>query len=60
MPSRWLWLIPFALAFAPTCQWLVGKWTESIFRNGHGIFVPFLMAYLAWDQLKQDTAPEPR
>ncbi|HXX48760.1 MAG TPA: exosortase/archaeosortase family protein [Myxococcota bacterium] len=57
---RWLWVAPFTLAFAPTGAWLVGRWTESIFRNGHGIFVPFLMAYLALDQLKQDRDPEPR
>jgi exosortase len=60
MLRRWLWLAPFALAFAPTTAWLVDKWTESVFRNGHGIFVPFLMAYLALDHLKQDDDPEPR
>lgn len=60
MLRRWLWLAPFALAFAPTGAWLVDKWTESVFRNGHGIFVPFLMAYLAHDHLKQDDDPEPR
>ncbi|HTO08055.1 MAG TPA: exosortase/archaeosortase family protein [Myxococcota bacterium] len=60
MTRRWLWLAIFALAFAPTFAWLVGRWTDSIYRNGHGIFVPFLIAYLALDQLKQDTDPEPR
>ncbi|MFI5314623.1 MAG: exosortase/archaeosortase family protein [Myxococcota bacterium] len=60
MPRRWLWLAPFTLAFAPTVAWLVERWTDSIFRNGHGIFVPFLMAYLALDQLKQDRDPAPR
>jgi exosortase len=60
MLRRWLWLAPFALAFAPTSAWLVSRWTDSIFRNGHGIFVPFLMAYLALDHLKQDTDPAPR
>ena len=56
---RWLWVAPFTLAFAPTFAWLLGRWTDSIFRNGHGIFVPFLMAYLAMDQLKQDRDPQP-
>ena len=60
MIRRWLWLAPFALAFAPTGQWLVERWTDSIFRNGHGIFVPFLIVYLALDHLKQDTDPNPR
>ncbi len=36
------------------------RWTDGIFRNGHGIFMPFLMGYLVWEQLKQDTDPEPR
>lgn len=57
---RWLWLAPFALAFAPTVAWLYGHWTSSVYRNGHGIFVPFVMAYLAWEYLKQDDDPEPR
>ena len=57
---RWLWLAPFTLAFAPTFVWLYERWTIGIFRNGHGIFVPFLMAYLALDYLKQDRDPTPR
>jgi exosortase len=60
MPRRWLWLAPFALAFAPTVAWLVGRWTDGIYRNGHGIFVPFLIAYLALDHLKADRDPAPR
>jgi len=60
MLLRWLWLVPFALAFAPTSAWLFGRWTDSIFRNGHGIFVPFLILYLALDHLKQDRDPAPR
>ena len=60
MLRRWLWLAPFALAFAPTMEWLVGRWTIGIYRNGHGIFVPFLMLYLALDHLKQDPDPAPR
>lgn len=57
---RWVWLVPFTLAFAPTFVWLYERWTISIWRNGHGIFVPFLMAYLAWEHLKQDRDPEAR
>ena len=60
MLRRWLWLAPFALAFAPTSAWLVGRWTDGIYRNGHGIFVPFLIAYLALDHLKDDPDPAPR
>jgi len=57
---RWLWLALFALAFAPTAGWLWERWTDSIFRNGHGIFMPFVLAYLVREYLKQDTDPEPR
>ncbi len=60
MLRRWLWLAPFALAFAPTSAWLVGRWTDGIYRNGHGIFVPFLIAYLALDHLRADRDPTPR
>jgi exosortase len=59
MTRRWLWVALFALAFAPTLAWLVERWTDSIYRNGHGIFVPFLIAYLAYEQLKQDPDLEP-
>lgn len=57
---RWLWLAPFTLAFAPTLAWLWERWTDSVFRNGHGIFMPFVLAYLVREYLKQDTDPEPR
>jgi exosortase len=57
---RWLWVAPFALAFAPTLLWLYGHWTASVYRNGHGIFVPFVMAYLVYEHLKLDPDPEPR
>jgi exosortase len=43
--------------FAPTVYWLWGRWTYSVFTNGHGIFVPFLIAYLVREQLKQETDP---
>jgi exosortase len=57
---RWLWLGLFALAFAPTAGWLWERWTDSVFRNGHGIFMPFVLAYLVREHLRQDTDPEPR
>ncbi len=56
---RWLWVAPFALAFAPTLAWLYGQWTSSVYHNGHGLFVPFVMAYLMYERLKVDRDPEP-
>jgi len=57
---RWFWLAPFALAFAPTAAWLWERWTDSVFTNGHGVFMPFVLAYLVREYLKRDTDPEPR
>ena len=57
---RWLWLVPFTLAFAPTFQWFVERWTAGVFRNGHGIFMPFIVGYFTWEYLKQDDDAEPR
>jgi exosortase len=57
---RWLWLALFALLFAPTAGWLWERWTDSVFRNGHGIFMPFVLAYLVREHLKQDTDSEAR
>lgn len=57
---RWLWLALFALVFAPTAGWLWERWTDSVFRNGHGIFMPFVLAYLVREHLKHETDPEPR
>ncbi len=57
---RWLWLVPFALAFAPTGAWLLDRGTSSAFSEVHTVFMPFVLAYLAREQLKQDSDPSPR
>ena len=31
-------------------------WTRSIWDNGHGVFIPFIVAWLVYEQLK-DEAP---
>ena len=41
-------LIGFALVFGPTVVWLWHRWTISIWYNGHGMFVPLVVAYLAY------------
>ena len=61
---RWLsphlaWFAPLCLAFAPTALWLYERWTVSIYSNGHGLFVPFVVAYLVWDNLRLDPITEP-
>lgn len=57
---RWLWLAPFALAFAPTGAWLVDRGTSSAFSEVHTVFMPFVLAYLVREQLKLDPDPSPR
>lgn len=70
MPSRgstlsrrisvhWVWLALFCLAFAPTAAWLWHRWTLSIWYNGHGMFVPLIVAYLVRENLKRDPIVEP-
>jgi exosortase len=35
-----------AAAFLPTAAWLVMRWTQSVWQNAHGIFVPVAMVWL--------------
>jgi exosortase len=56
--GRWrrplLVLVAFELAvvFTPTVAWLLDRWTLSVWHNAHGMFVPPLAAWLAWQELK--------
>jgi exosortase len=43
--------LEFVVLFAPTAAWLVDRWTISVWHNAHGIFVPPLVAWLAWQEL---------
>ncbi len=49
-----LWIALFVAAFAPTAMWLWSRWTISIWYSGHGIFMPFILAYLLWERLHED------
>ena len=42
--------------FIPTVRFLIGRWTVSVWHNAHGMFVPPLVAWLAWQELKTRTA----
>lgn len=53
---RWLfWLVIMQLGvlYAPTLIWLWGRWTMSVWHNGHGILVAALVLYLVWGELKK-------
>ena len=54
--NQWiLWLVALQLGilFAPTCLWLWGRWTMSVWQNGHGILVTILVLYLVWGELQK-------
>jgi len=44
-------------AFGPTLHWMYLEWTRSVWSNEHGLFVPFVMVWLARNALRDDTGP---
>lgn len=44
--------LELVVVFAPTVVWLFDRWTLSVWHNAHGMFVPPLAAWLAWQELK--------
>lgn len=57
-PALWAVLLLFCAVFSPTLVWQYGEWTESIWRNGHGLFMPFIMFFLARSILRRDTGED--
>jgi exosortase len=57
-PGVWLVLALIAVFFAPTFVFFYDEWTGAIWDNGHGIFMPFLMVWLARSALSHDPHPE--
>ena len=41
----------FAVLYAPTVVWLWGRWTMSVWHNAHGLLIPFVVAYFAYQEL---------
>jgi exosortase len=50
--------IALLAALAPTLVWLYGQFTESVWRNQHGLFVPFFMVLAGLSVLRRDPHPE--
>jgi exosortase len=48
----------WAAVFFPTMQWLVQRWTASVWTDEHGIFMPPLIAVLAYYSLRDDPRAE--
>ena len=67
VPAHWTWrwrmplwacaLGLFGLVFGPTLLWLIDRWTMSVWQNAHGMFVPPLAAWFAWQALKERDLP---
>lgn len=47
-----------ALVLWPTLDHLYQRWTTNLWNNGHGLFIPPVIAYLAWRALQE--LPEER
>jgi len=50
-------LLVVAVAFAPTLAWLFAEYTNTQWRNIHGVFVPLFVFLLARSALRHDPAP---
>jgi exosortase len=44
--------IELVALYAPTARWLYGRWTMSVWHNAHGLFIPPLVAWMVWQELK--------
>ncbi len=42
----------FVLLFAPTVAWLFDRWTMSVWQHAHGLLIPPVVAYFAYQELK--------
>jgi exosortase len=47
-------VLALGLVAAPTLVFLFEKWTRSIWLNGHGLFVPLLVAFLGYYALRRE------
>lgn len=48
------WLALLGVVLAPTIVWLWHRWTLGIWYNGHGVMIPFIVAYLFYDYVRRD------
>src|SRR5262245_48470282 len=50
--SLGLAFVELIVLFAPTVSWLFDRWTMSVWHNAHGLLIPPIVAYFAWNELK--------
>jgi exosortase len=46
-------LVALVVLYAPTVAWLWDRWTLSVWHNAHGMFVPLLSGWFAYQELKR-------
>ncbi len=51
--------IELALLYGPTVAWLWERWTRSVWDNAHGLLIPPVAAWFAYEELRRRPA-EPR
>ena len=44
--------IEFVALFGPTMLWLYDRWTMSVWQHAHGLLIPPVVAYFAYQELK--------
>jgi exosortase len=57
--ARWQWLLAglagleLIVLYAPTVQWLWGRWTLSVWHHAHGLLIPPVVGYFVYQELSQ-------
>jgi len=44
--------VELALLYTPTVAWLFDRWTMSVWHHAHGLFMPPLIGWFVWRELK--------
>lgn len=47
-----LLLLELIVLYAPTIVWLIDRWTLSVWQHAHGLLIPPVVAYFAYQELK--------
>jgi exosortase len=58
-PVLWLAGAAWVALFFPTIHWLWKHWTASVWLNNHGIFMPAVIGFLAYQALRDDPNDRP-
>lgn len=45
-------LVELVVLFAPTVSWLFDRWTLSVWQHAHGLFIPPVVGYFVYQELK--------